>query len=73
MAKNQDWICTVKWVQATPSDGAWLWTMHLVHDGVPGWLAEGVAFTKLGVYWSVWRQCRKHGLRYRPNVRGVIK
>lgn len=69
---DQDWICTVKWVQATLSDGTWLWTLWLV-DKVDGEqrpklnsLAEGAAFTKLGVYWQVWRTCRKRGLRFNP-------
>lgn len=76
----QDWICTAKWVQATPSDGAWLWKVFLVIDTNKGIerekepelvkVEEGMAFTKLGVYWKVWRVCRKHKLRFRPNVRG---
>lgn len=68
----QDWICTVKWVQATVSEGAWLWTLRLV-DVVDGeripklhTLEEGVAMTKLGVYWNVWRACRKRRLKFQP-------
>lgn len=69
---NQDWVCTLKWVQAGPVEGAWSWTLYLV-DEVEGEripklnsLASGIAFWKLGVYWKVWRACRKHGLRFRP-------
>jgi hypothetical protein len=75
---TQDWICTCKWVQTTISDGAWLWTLWQV-DKVEGQdepkltkLDEGVAMTKLGVYWAIWKQCRKRGFRFRPNVRGTL-
>lgn len=79
--EHQDWICSVKWVQTTPGEGAWHWTMWLVGD-TPGEvvdkpklekLAEGVAFWKITVYWKVWRACRKNGLTFRPNVRGTIE
>jgi hypothetical protein len=75
---KQDWICTVRWVQATMSDGAWTWTMWLVNrdeDDKPDLtrLTDGVCMTKLGVYWEVWRICRRHGLRFRPNIHGTVK
>lgn len=75
---HQDWICSVKWVQANYTNGAWFWTMWFVDEGENDEpkltkVAEGVALNKLGVYWRVWRQCRKHGLRFRPNVRGTIE
>lgn len=67
MAKEaQDWICTVKWVQGTPSYGGWIWTVYLVHDNGPDELESGAALNKLSVYWKVWRVCRKHGLKFRP-------
>ena len=73
---NQDWICTSKWVQATPSDGLWVWTLWQVDEveGKPKLtkLHEGTAFNKLSVYWQVWRQCRQRGFRFRPNVRGTF-
>jgi len=78
MKIHQDWICSVKWVQATPAEGAWLWTLWQV-DAVEGQdepkltkLEDGVTLTKLGVYWNVWRECRKRGFRFRPNIRGKI-
>lgn len=74
---SQDWICTVKWIQATPTDGAWLWKIFLIIEakGEPELVKveEGTAFNKLSVYWKAWRACRKHGLRFRPNVRGKIE
>jgi hypothetical protein len=81
---RQDWVCSVKWVQATPTTGGWYWKLWLVKDDKPQGqkqpddtillkpLAEGVATTKLGVYWQVFWACRKNGLRFRPNVRGTI-
>ena len=70
----KEWICVIEWVQATPSDGAWWWRMYCIENDKlndeP--LASGIAFWKLGVYFKVARECRKHGLRFRPNVRGKI-
>ena len=67
---DQEWICTAKWYQATPSDGVWLWTLYRI-DGIESKhrlvkLEEGSAFSKLGVYWKVWRVCRKCGFKFRP-------
>lgn len=70
--QTEDWICTVTWVAASPGEGMWWWKLHLIHDGIPGVIVSGHAFTKLGVYWKVWRACRKYGLSFRPNVRGEI-
>lgn len=67
--ERDDWICVVRWVQATPADGAYMWTMWLIDPSgnvrKPN-LTGGVAFWKLGVYWKVWRACRKHNLRFKP-------
>lgn len=70
----KEWVCTIEWIQATPSDGAWSWRVYRIEDGklCDKSLAEGIAFWKLGVYYKVWRVCRQHGLRFRPNVRGTI-
>jgi hypothetical protein len=74
MRREQDWIVTVKWIEATPCEGMWSWTLWLVDDGKPRQPAarEGMAFTRPGVYWAVWRECRRRGLRFRPNVRGTL-
>lgn len=74
----KEWVCSVKWVQATMSDGAWFWTLYLIEADVDDEpklikLEEGAATTKLEVYWRIWRLCRKHGLRFRPNIRGKIE
>lgn len=76
---QQDWIVTIKWVQATVSEGAWFWTFWQL-DKVEGEdkpkltvLEEGAAMSKLGVYWAAWKECRKRGFRFRPNMRGQIK
>ena len=66
---DQDWICTVRWVEATPSDGMWFWTLSLVAGEEKLELVkleEGATMYKLGVYWNVWQACRKHNLRFRP-------
>lgn len=73
----KEWICVVEWIQATAAEGAYSWTMYeilTVKDGPElSKLASGIAFWKLGVYWKVWRECRRRGLRFRPNVRGTIE
>lgn len=64
---DQDWICTIKWVQATPSYGGWIWDVYLVKEDTKlERIAGGAALNKLSIYWKVWRVCRKHGLRFRP-------
>jgi hypothetical protein len=68
---SQDWVCAMEWDQATLSDGLWVWRLYLVKpdgEGKPSLtkLVSGTAFTRLSVYWQVWRQCRKHNLRFRP-------
>lgn len=70
--ERPEWVCTYEWVQATPIEGAWFWTLYLIHDDVLGKLEEGVAFSRLGIYWQVWRLCRKHGLGFHINIRGEI-
>lgn len=73
----KEWICVVEWVQATPGEGAYSWTMYQITEtkhAKPNLikLASGIAFWKLEIYWKVWRECRKRGMRFRPNVRGKI-
>lgn len=76
---HQDWICVVKPV-FVPEGGAYFWTMYLVDPPFPHEdqephltkIADGVAMYKLGVYWQVFKACRKNGLRFRPNVSGTI-
>lgn len=68
---SEDWVCSYEWNQATMSDGLWVWRVYLIERGEDDEpkltkLVSGTAFTRLSVYWQVWRQCRKHGLRFRP-------
>lgn len=75
--KIKEWICVVEWVQATAAEGAYSWTMYEILEGSDeqpnlSKMASGIAFWKLGVYYRVWRECRKRGMRFRPNVRGTI-
>lgn len=80
---TKEWVCVVEWVQATPTVGGYLWKLLLLDDGNPPvkrdsdtiiltQLAEGVASTKIGVYWQCFKACRKNGLRFRPNIQGSI-
>lgn len=69
MDNNQDWVCTVEWVEATPSEGMWFWTLSLVTGEEKLKLLkleEGATVSKLGVYWNCWKACRKHNLKFRP-------
>lgn len=68
---DQEWICAFEWDQVTMSDGLWVWKLFLIkpnNEGKPELtkLVSGTAFNKLSVLWQVWRQCRKHNLKFRP-------